>query len=350
MAYNGKHSVQNHPKVNIKPGPIILATLTLVGILKANSLLKKDNEIDLSPKGRIDSTVSKQTIDSIINSLKDKYHLSDDYGLTFEGLLYDFFENKFNGLNDNEKEIILEELLKSKDLEELISHYIKSKSSLPIRMYNFIDNPEAKVNIKIITTNESLMSLIDKLSLTYGIDKGLIISCIAQNMTGGLIDKQNPMGIGEKWYNLDSTYTIYNYSLDGPETIEKIEKSDIKTLEEALKYNIIIAQSSIKQSSGDSIEALSYLKYGPTLVRINTKESEEVKKATDEILSILSFYYKRNSFNLTTYYTLNKDNKSKKIERVQSYEYTDFLYNELLDYLTNWYKNNYDLIHQRGLN
>ena len=91
MAYNGKHSVQNHPKVNIKPGPIILATLTLVGILKANSLLKKDNEIDLSPKGRIDSTVSKQTIASIINSLKDKYHLSDDYGLTFEGLLYDFF-------------------------------------------------------------------------------------------------------------------------------------------------------------------------------------------------------------------------------------------------------------------
>ena len=352
MAYNGKHNLQNHPKVTIKTKPFILATLALLGVLKLNSLLKKDDpiELDLTNKEGLELVINQDNIDNIFSNLKSKYILSDDYGLTFEGLLYDFFETKFNGLNDNEKEIIIEELLKNKDLEEIMSHYIKAKSTLPIRMYHFTTSPEAQNNLSIITSNNELMSLINRLSLTYGIDEGIVVSCIAQNMTNGIIDHTNPMGIGDKWYNLDSTYTVYNYSLDEPEAIQKIEKSRIKSLEEALKYNIIIVQSSIKQSSGDSIEALSYLKYGPSLIKMNAKESEELKKSTDEILSYLSYYRKRNSFNLTTYYTLNKDNKNRKVERVQAFEYTDYLYNELLDNLTNWYRNNYDLIHQKGLN
>lgn len=334
MAYNGKHNLKNHPKTKIKPVPIVLATLSLVGVLKVNALLRKDDDIDLSPSQRIDSTITTYTLDNVLNNLKSKYFLSDEYGLTFEGLLFEFFESKVTDLTS------LEELLSSKDLEEQISSYILTKSPLPIRMYKDSNNEEIISNLSIITSNTELMALINKLSLTYGIDEGLIIASIAHNITNGIIDTKNPMGIGDMWFNLDSKYTIYNYSLDEPETIVPLERNRSYSLEKALRYNIIITQSSIKQASGDSIEAISYLKYGPNLIHINQNEKDKLLTITNEILTYLNYYHKRNSYNLTTYYTLNKDNKSKKVERVQSQEYTEHLYNEIITSLTNYYKNN----------
>lgn len=333
--YNGRHVCKNHPKVNNK-GTIILASLVLASSLSIFAINKDNEEMDIKNVYNSEiSYVNEVDFSSILSSLKSKYILTDEYGLTFEGLVSSYFESQLSGIPNEEINKNLALLLHDSDIETKIFNYVVTNSPVPIKLYNYKDSSNMRVNLDKVLNNQELMDYIDTYSPIYGEDKGKIISIIAQNLenTNGRIDYKNPMGAGNKWYHLDSKYSVYNYSTNENEKINPINEKNIVNLKGGILYNIIISQSSIKQAGGDGIEALSHLKFGPNLLTLTDEEKETALNVTDEILSYLSIYFKRNSFNLTTNYTLNPDNTHVTTERVQSREYTYYVINDFINNL-----------------
>ena len=334
--YNGKHICKNHPKVNNK-GTIILASLVLASSLSIFAINKDNEEMDIKNISNSEiSYVTEADFTSILSSLKSKYILTDEYGLTYEGLVASYFESQLSGIPNEEINKKLTLLLQDSDIETKIFNYVVTNSPVPIKLFNYKDSSNMKSNLDLVLNNQELMDYIHTYAPIYGEDEGKIISIIAQNLdnTNGRIDYKNPMGVGNKWYHLDSKYSVYNYSKNENEKITPITEKNIVNLNGGILYNIIVSQSSIKQAGGNGIEALSHLKFGPNLLTLNNEEKETVLNVTDEILSYLSIYYKRNSFNLTTNYTLDPDNIHVTTERVQSREYTYYVINDFINNLS----------------
>ncbi len=337
--YNGKHICKNHPKVSNK-GALILASIALASSLSVFALKKDNSKIEIKPT--VDyTTIANIDLDSILSSLKSKYILIDEYGTTFEGLVFEYFSDQLDGLNNQEKSIKISSLLNDSNLETNIINYVFTNSPLPIKTYNFKDNPNIVNNINNVLSNVELMNYIHEYATTYGENEGKIIAMIAQNASGFINDK-NPMGAGNKWYNLDSNYSVFNYDTNKNQKIQNLEKKDINGLKEAILYNILVSQSSVKQAGGNGIEAISYFKFGPNLLNLSDEEEISIQNTTDEILSYLSYYFKRNSFTLTTNYTLNEDNMRTFNERVQSKEYTYYVINDVINNLSIALNQNYN--------
>ncbi len=342
MNYNAKHACNNHPKVlNKEKATLILASTLLVSALSAHALTKNDKDIVFPQNNfnnkQIESTISVNNVNDLINHLKIKYQTIDDYGFTFEGLVINYFENALASVPEEEQSKVLNNILEDKDLINNIYNYAKKNSPIYLNVVENIENKEINENIKAIMTNSDLMETIRKYSKMYGENTSKVVILLAMNMKDGQINKDNPLGISDEWRSLNSSRTVYNYELNENQSLNEYSKYT-GSLKNNLRYNIMVCQNSVKEADGSAVGSFKYIKYGPEAKTINDNESLEEYRAL--VLSYLAKYNKT----LVTNYTLHENDTKVYAQRLLTEDDVSNIINQIITEmsanLTNTYNKN----------
>lgn len=332
--YNGKHVVQNHPNVaNKGKATIVLAGIILASSLSAHALTKQDKEININNKAfskQYESTIALPEVSTIIEHIKAQYRLEDEYGLTFEGLIFDYFNKTLLNISEEKQLDVISQILQDKDLINKIYNYAINNSNIPITLFKNVENQNVTENIKIIKSNEQLMKYIRTYANTYGEDQNKIIALIAYNMNNGNINNNNPLGINNDWFTLGAKYSVYNYDLNTNQDLRNFKNNSKRSLEEAILYGIMVTQSSIKQANGNGLDSFAYIKYGPHITKLTDEQKNDIENYKNEILSYIVKSSSMSSPVFITNYTLSENNTRQTMERIQSEEYTFNIINRII--------------------
>lgn len=332
--YNGKHVVQNHPNVaNKGKATIVLAGIILASSLSAHALTKQDKEININNKTfskQYESTIALPEVNTIIEHIKAQYRLEDEYGLTFEGLIFDYFNKTLLNISEEKQLDVISQILQDKDLINKIYNYAINNSNIPITLFKNVENQNVTENIKIIKSNEQLMKYIRTYANTYGEDQNKIIALIAYNMNNGNINNNNPLGINNDWFTLGAKYSVYNYDLNTNQDLRNFKNNSKRSLEEAILYGIMVNQSSIKQANGNGLDSFAYIKYGPHITKLTNEQKNDIENYKNEILSCIVKSSSMSSPVFITNYTLSENNTRQTMERIQSEEYTFNIINRII--------------------
>lgn len=323
----GKHIAQNHPKVNkINMRVAILASTVLVGTLSVYALSKidKDASLDNDAKGNIAYT-SVQDVSVSLNGLKTQYITQDQNGLTFEGLIFDYFESQLNGLDNSAKLTAIQDMLNDKDLDAKIYNYVMTKSNIKeIELADFLEE-DAKSNLEIVRNNETLMNLVNKYCGLYGEDINKIVALIAHNMTNGQINTNNLIGANSSWFNLDASRSVTG--LDQKEiNLRTFFDNNNRGLESYVLYNILISQSCNKEANGNPVNAMNYLFNGPYF----TGNDEE---RIDEVMTYMMVDKSSEAITIRYTYVNSNGSTTERTQRVQTKDFTANMINQIITQL-----------------
>ena len=325
---NGKHVAQNHPKVdNTNKRVAILASTVLVAVLSVYASSKFDiAPVDNSGKDNISyANTNVQDISVNLNGLKTQYTIQDQYGLTFEGLVFDYFESQLNGLDNNGKLATMRNMLNDQDLDTKIYNYVMSKTN--VKEIEFADSlkEEAQSNISIVRNDEPLMTLINKYCELYGEDVNKIVALIAHNMTNGIINTNNLIGANVSWFSLDASRSVTNLNKEEI-NLKTFFNNHNRGLESYVLYNVLISQSCNKEANGNPVNALNYVFNGPYFMG---NDEEKI----DEVITYMMLDSSSESVTIKYSYVDSNGNATERIQRVQTKDYTSNIINQIITQL-----------------
>ena len=250
--------------------------------------------------------------------------------------------------NLNELDLInLQELLSDKEtLIEGILSYIKIADN-GLQNISYTPNPDTNIeNLKVVLANQDLMARIDKYSAQYGIPKSIAVGWCAFTTKNGELST-NPFYIQDYWKNLTVYRSAINFSIknDGSKKPNGKPINEVDLREFCNAYSLQTSlnddqqaemffriMNNLMKGEGDLERAILLYPVGNDTSFDNLPERQQVSliNMKDAVLSYAAIYENDARFTVCATRANVNGNPSRRYVVVESSEYQNDIYNELI--------------------
>ena len=214
-----------------------------------------------------------------------------------------------------------------------IINFVQSYREVPAIEFELVDVDLN--NRQAILNNEQVMSLVDKYSEAYKLDRELVIAILANNCQDGAINFKDPFGVGPSWVGkIDSRRTVWNYETETADNLMDYQHSATASLENAIRFGAMALANAYKESNGNTADAIEIFYAGPGPMGVKPRNPNKTSFLyKNEVLSIMALSHGDERVKLSYCFTLNED-FVRNITELYGHELTNDEIMDLTDQIT----------------